>query len=51
MIPNLQRFPHIGRHDLDTPPQSAEALAQLAVLQTGAPNTSRIYLRGNYVVL
>ncbi|MCW0423624.1 hypothetical protein [Xanthomonas sacchari] len=26
VVPNLQRFPRIGRPYLDTPPQSAEAL-------------------------
>lgn len=51
VIPNLQRFPHIGRHDLDTPPQSAEALAQLAALPAGAPDALRIYLHGDYVML
>jgi len=35
VIPNLSRFPRIGRHYLDNPPQSAEALAQLAALPTG----------------
>ena len=29
VIPNLARFPRIGRRHLDNPPQSAEALAQL----------------------
>jgi plasmid stabilization system protein ParE len=29
VIPNLRRFPRIGRRYLDNPPQSAEALAQL----------------------
>lgn len=27
VIPNLRRFPRIGRRYLDNPPQSAEALA------------------------
>ena len=30
VVPNLQRFPRIGRRYLTNPPQSAEALAQLA---------------------
>ena len=32
VIPNLARFPRIGRRYLDNPPQSAEALALLATL-------------------
>ncbi|MCW0400882.1 hypothetical protein NB688_003346 [Xanthomonas sacchari] len=51
MIPNLRRFPHIGRPYLDTPPQSAEALAQLAAMPTGVPDALRIYLHGDYVML
>lgn len=41
VIPNLSRFPHIGRRYLDNPPQSAEALAQLATLPAGAPQALR----------
>ncbi|UYC12337.1 type II toxin-antitoxin system RelE/ParE family toxin [Xanthomonas sp. CFBP 8445] len=51
VIPNLGRFPRIGRPYLDTPPQSAEALAQLAALPAGAPDALRIYLHGDYVML
>ncbi len=51
VIPNLRRFPRIGRLYLDTPPQSAEALAQLAALPAGAPDALRIYLHGDYVML
>lgn len=51
VIPNLRRFPRIGRPYLDTPPQSAEALAQLAALPAGAPDALRIYLHGDYVML
>ncbi|WP_279361962.1 type II toxin-antitoxin system RelE/ParE family toxin [Xanthomonas sacchari] len=36
---------------MDTPPQSAEALAQLVALPAGAPDTLRIYLHGDYVML
>ena len=32
VIPNLRRFPRMGRRYLDQPPQSAEALVQLASL-------------------
>jgi len=51
VIPNLARFPRIGRRYLDNPPQSAEALAQLAALPAGAAGALREYLNGNYLVL
>lgn len=51
VIPNLARFPRIGRHYLDNPPQSAEALAQLATLPVGAVNVLREYLHGDYLLL
>ncbi|XQA69629.1 type II toxin-antitoxin system RelE/ParE family toxin [Xanthomonas sacchari] len=51
VIPNLRRFPRIGWPYLDTPPQSAEALAQLAALPAGAPDALRIYLHGDYLML
>lgn len=41
VIPNLGRFPRIGRSYLSHPPRSAEALAQLAVLPPGAANALR----------
>ena len=51
VIPNLRRFPRIGRRYLDKPPQSAEALAQLAALPPGAPDALREYLHGDYLIL
>lgn len=51
VIPNLARFPRIGRRYLDNPPQSAEALAQLAALPAGAASALREYLHGDYLVL
>lgn len=51
VIPNLRRFPRIGRRYLANPPQSAEALAQLAALPTGAPVALREYLHGDYLLL
>jgi plasmid stabilization system protein ParE len=51
VIPNLRRFPRIGRRYLDNPPQSAEALAQLAALPAGAPQALREYLHGDYLML
>ena len=51
VIPNLRRFPRIGRRYLANPPQSAEALAQLAALPAGAPDALREYLHGDYLLL
>lgn len=51
VIPNLQRFPLIGRRYLNNPPQSVEALAQLAVLPAGAADALREYLHGDYLML
>lgn len=51
VIPNLGRFPLIGRRYLDHPPQSAEALAQLSALPPGAANKLREYLTSDYLVL
>ena len=51
VIPNLRRFPRIGRRYLANPPQSAEALAQLASLPAGAPAALREYLHGDYLML
>ena len=44
VIPNLRRFPRIGRRYLANPPQSAEALALLAAMPAGAPDALREYL-------
>ena len=51
VITNLRRFPRIGRPYLANPPQSAEALAQLATLPAGAANALREYLHGDYLML
>ncbi len=51
VIPTLRRFPRIGRRYLDQPPQSAEALAQLAALPAGAADRLREYLHGDYLTL
>ena len=51
VIPNLRRFPHIGRRYLNNPPQSTEALAQLAALPAGAADALREYLHGDYLLL
>jgi plasmid stabilization system protein ParE len=51
VVRNLSRFPRMGRRYLDKPPQSAEALAQLAALPPGAPDALREYLHGDYLIL
>ncbi|MEO8123454.1 MAG: type II toxin-antitoxin system RelE/ParE family toxin [Burkholderiales bacterium] len=51
VIPNLARFPRIGRRYLDEPPQSAEALARLGTLPAGAADALREYLHDDYLVL
>ena len=51
VIRNLRRFPRIGRRYLANPPQSAEAIAQLAALPEGAANALREYLHGDYLIL
>jgi plasmid stabilization system protein ParE len=51
VIPNLARFPRMGRRYVDHPPQSAEALAQLAALPAGSAGTLREYLHGDYLML
>jgi hypothetical protein len=51
VVPNLRRFPRIGRRYLASPPRSAEALAQLAALPAGAPDALREYLHGDYLML
>lgn len=51
VIPNLRRFPRIGRHYLDQSPQSVEALNALAALPPGAPERLREYLHGDYLLL
>lgn len=51
VIPNLRRFPRIGRSYLANPPQSAEALTLLASLPAGAANALREYLHGDYLML
>lgn len=51
VVPNLARFPRMGRRYLDRPPQSAEALTRLAALPAGAASALREYLHGDYLVL
>lgn len=51
VVPNLARFQRMGRRYLDQPPQSAEALAQLAALPAGTAGALREYLHGDYLLL
>ena len=51
VIPNLRRFPRIGRRFLDTPPLSVEALTRLTGLPTGTPASLRVYLHDDYLIL
>jgi len=51
VIPNLRRFPRMGRPYLEQPPRSAEALNLLARLPAGAPDALREYLSGDYLIL
>lgn len=51
VIPNLRRFPRMGRRYLDQPPQSAEAIAQLAQLPAGTADRLRVLVSGDYLIL
>jgi plasmid stabilization system protein ParE len=51
VVPNLARFPLMGRRYLDQPPQSVEALEQLAKLPAGVADHLRVLLHGDYLML
>ena len=51
VIPNLRRFPRMGRRYLDQPPQSAEAIAQLGRLPAGAADGLRVLGSASYLIL
>ncbi len=51
VIPNLRRFPRMGRRYLDQPPQSAEAIAQLGLLPAGAADALRVLGSGDHLIL
>lgn len=51
VIPNLRRFPQMGRPYLNQPPRSVEALAMLAMLPPGAVDSLRVYLAGDSLIL
>ena len=50
-LPNLRRFPQMGRRYLDNPPRSVESLALLAALPPGAAESLRVVLVGDYLIL
>jgi plasmid stabilization system protein ParE len=51
VIPNLRRFPRMGRRYLDQPPQSAEAIALLGQLPAGAADGLRVLGSGDHLIL
>lgn len=51
VVPNLARFPRIGRRYLDNAPRSVEALTLLALLPDGSADALREYLHGDYLML
>ena len=51
VVPNLRRFPRMGRRYLDRPPQSTEAIAQLGLLPAGAADALRVLGSGDYLIL
>lgn len=51
IIPNLRRFPRLGRRYLGSPPGSVEALTQLASLPADQLMQLREYLHGDYLML
>lgn len=51
VIPNLQRFPQLGRRYLDRPPQSVEALTRLSMWPPGTADALREYLHGDFLTL
>jgi len=50
VVPNLGRFPNLGRRYLDKPPRSVEALALLSALPPGTAESLRTYLAGDYLI-
>ncbi|MCO8249041.1 type II toxin-antitoxin system RelE/ParE family toxin [Comamonas thiooxydans] len=51
VVPNLARFPLMGRRYLDQPPQSVEGLERLSKLPAGAADSLRVYLHDDYLML
>ena len=52
VIPNLARYPRLGRSFLERQPQSVEARAKVELLRTIFPDADlREYLSGDYLLL
>ena len=51
VIPNLERFPKLGRRYADRLPQSLEALDLVRSMRPGAFDALREYLHGDYLIL
>lgn len=51
VIPNLRRFPNMGRRYLEQPPRSVEALALLAAMPPDAADSLRTFLVGDFLML
>jgi hypothetical protein len=51
VIPDLSRFPGLGRLYLDAPPQSTEALMAVARLPRDADQLLRKYVHDDFVIL
>jgi len=51
VVPNLERFPHIGKPYLETTMESTEALMAVAKLPRNAGHLLRKYVHDDYIVL
>ena len=51
VLPNLRRFPLLGRPYPDEPLQSTESLAAIARLPRDAVHTLRLYVHADYLIL
>lgn len=51
VIPNLRRFPRLGRPYLDSPPASAEAMTTLGHLPAGSAEALRVLVVDDYLIL
>jgi hypothetical protein len=51
VIPNLERFPRIGRRYREQLPQSVEAIEFVRSMRPGAFDALRVYLHGDYLLL
>jgi len=51
VMPNLARFPLMGRRYLERAPQSVEAIEQLSTLPVGAAGNIRVYVHDDYLIM